>query len=33
MNEQLLGDIKYALENIQKQSEWFHDRSTAGALL
>ena len=33
MSEQLLGDIKYALEQIQKQSEWFNDRSTAGKLV
>lgn len=33
MNEQMLGDIKYALEQIQKQSEWFQDRSTAEKLV
>lgn len=33
MSERLLGEIKYLLEGIQKQSEWFQDRSTASKLV
>ena len=33
MSERLLDEIKYALEGIQKQSEWFNDNTTAGKLI